>query len=80
MLNVRHGDARSHGSNYGWFKTIFLRRSRIADLIGADLKGANLKGANLKGANLKGANVTDEQLAECKSLEGATMPDGARHP
>jgi uncharacterized protein YjbI with pentapeptide repeats len=51
-----------------------------ANLTGADLSGANLKGANLKGANLKGANVTDEQLAECESLEGATMPDGAGHP
>jgi Pentapeptide repeats (8 copies) len=55
-------------------------RERGAGLGHADLSGANLKGANLKGANLKGANVTDEQLAECKSLEGATMPDGARHP
>jgi len=33
----------------------------------------------LKGANLEDANVTDEQLAACKSLEGATMPDGSEH-
>jgi uncharacterized protein YjbI with pentapeptide repeats len=49
---------------------------RHADLSGTDLIGANLKGANLKGAVLSGAKVTDEHLAEAKSLEGATMPDG----
>lgn len=57
---------------------------RGAGLTGADLGGANLEGADLSnaylgGANLKGANVSDEQLAACKSLEGATMPDGTKH-
>ena len=47
---------------------------------GAGLSYADLRGANLSAANLKGANVTDKQLAECKSLEGATMPDGTKHP
>jgi hypothetical protein len=57
-----------------------------ADLQGADLQGANLQGANLQAANLQGANlqaanlqeakVTDEQLADTLSLQGATMPDG----
>jgi hypothetical protein len=51
-----------------------------ADLSGAFLRGANLSGANLGGANLKGARVTDGQLAENESLEGATMPDGTKHP
>lgn len=51
-----------------------------ADLSGANLKGADLSGANLSGANLKGANVTDEQLAECASLEDAIMPDGTMYP
>jgi len=50
-----------------------------ADLEGANLEGADLSNAYLGGANLKGANVTDEQLATCKSLEGATMPDGSKH-
>jgi uncharacterized protein YjbI with pentapeptide repeats len=49
-----------------------------ANLSGTDLIGANLKGANLKGAVLSGAKVTDEHLAEAKSLEGATMPDGQK--
>ena len=51
-----------------------------ADLSGANLIGADLSGANLSGANLKGADVTEEQLAECASLEGAIMPDGTKHP
>jgi uncharacterized protein YjbI with pentapeptide repeats len=41
--------------------------------------GADLSNANLSGANLKGANVTEEQLAKCKSLEGATMPNGQKY-
>jgi hypothetical protein len=51
-----------------------------ADLSGANLEGADLSNAYLGGANLKGANITEEQLAMCKSLEGATMPDGSKHP
>jgi uncharacterized protein YjbI with pentapeptide repeats len=57
-----------------------------ADLSDADLSGANLRGASLSGANLSGANlrdargVTDEQLDQAASLEGATMPDGSKHP
>jgi uncharacterized protein YjbI with pentapeptide repeats len=39
------------------------------------LQGANLTDAVLRGANLSNAKVTSEQLAEAKSLEGATMPD-----
>ena len=50
-----------------------------ADLSGANLSGADMSNAYLGGANLKDANVTDEQLALCKSLEGATMPDGSKH-
>jgi uncharacterized protein YjbI with pentapeptide repeats len=50
-----------------------------ANLSGTNLKGANLSSAYLSGTNLKGANVTDEQLAECESLEGATMPNGQKY-
>ncbi|MFC2030962.1 pentapeptide repeat-containing protein [Chloroflexota bacterium] len=39
-----------------------------------DFAGADLRGADLRWANLSGANVTDEQLAQAKSLKGATMP------
>jgi hypothetical protein len=51
-----------------------------ADLRDADLSHAVLEDANLKGANLAGATITEEQLDSCESLEGATMPDGTKHP
>jgi uncharacterized protein YjbI with pentapeptide repeats len=46
---------------------------------GAGLNDADLSNANLSGANLKGADVIEEQLAECNSLEGATMPNGQKY-
>lgn len=52
---------------------------RAANFRGANLIDANLKDANLEGADLKGAIVTPEQLAQAKSLKGATMPDGTVH-
>jgi uncharacterized protein YjbI with pentapeptide repeats len=48
----------------------------IAHLERANLQRADLTGAVLTGAVLKDAKVTNEQLAKCKTLEGATMPDG----
>jgi uncharacterized protein YjbI with pentapeptide repeats len=59
---------------------------RGADLSGtnlkkADLHGADLSRADLSGADLRGAKgVTNEKLKQAKSLEGATMPDGSKHP
>jgi uncharacterized protein YjbI with pentapeptide repeats len=51
-----------------------------ANLYRADLSGANLYHADLSSANLGGARgVTDDQLAEAKSLEGATMPNGQKY-
>ena len=63
-----------------------------ADLSGADLSDAEgrfesgarmirtrLDGADLSGANLTNARVTEEQLREAESLEGATMPDGQKY-
>jgi hypothetical protein len=47
-----------------------------ADLRHAKLAGAALAGAYLAGVDLSGATVTGEQLAQTRSLEGATMPDG----
>jgi len=48
-------------------------------LLKTDLSGADLSGADLSSANLKGARVTNKQLAKCKSLKKATMPDGSTH-
>ncbi len=58
---------------------------REANLQGANLQeaylfGANLQGADLQGADLQGAKVTDGQLSDTLSLQGATMPDGSKHP
>jgi uncharacterized protein YjbI with pentapeptide repeats len=53
---------------------------RVTNLSDAILKGVDLSGANLAYANLNGAKeVTREQLAACRSLSGATMPDGSIH-
>jgi uncharacterized protein YjbI with pentapeptide repeats len=51
------------------------------DLSAADLSCTNLSGGKKVCANLKGAiGTTPEQLAQAKSLQGATMPDGSTHP
>jgi len=53
-----------------------------ANLSNADLGDANLSMADLSGANLKGAiGIAVEELEkQAKSLKGATMPDGSKHP
>jgi uncharacterized protein YjbI with pentapeptide repeats len=43
------------------------------------LSGADVSGADFSGTNLRNAKVTNEQLATCKSLEGATMPNGEKY-
>jgi uncharacterized protein YjbI with pentapeptide repeats len=40
----------------------------------------NPQGADLEIADLSGAWVNQEQLKKAKSLKGATMPDGSKHP
>jgi hypothetical protein len=51
-------------------------------LLETDLSGANLSGTNLSEANLSGAvGITNEELEQqAKSLKGAIMPDGSKHP
>lgn len=74
-------------------KATFLRANlkeadlRAAKLSEADLRRANLYKANLRGAYLRGANlseaagITNGELEKvAASLEGATMPDGSKHP
>jgi uncharacterized protein YjbI with pentapeptide repeats len=61
-----------------------------AHLSGANLTNANLSGAflfktNFRGANLNGADLSNvnlyftEQLEQAYSLQGTTMPNGAKH-
>jgi uncharacterized protein YjbI with pentapeptide repeats len=50
---------------------------------GAKLSNADLSNADLRDANLRDATliVTEEHLeAQDARLEGATMPDGSKHP
>lgn len=52
-----------------------------ADLTNAELSHAYLSDADLSSANLTGTKgVTNEQLSKAQSLQGATMPDGSKHP
>jgi hypothetical protein len=67
-------------------KRIFIDLSN-ADLSGANLSGLdlseiNLSDSDLSGANLKGVTgiTTEELKKQAKSLKGATMPDGSKHP
>jgi uncharacterized protein YjbI with pentapeptide repeats len=48
-------------------------------LITAILRGADLSSADLSSADLLDASVTEEQLARCGSLAGATMPNGQKY-
>lgn len=51
-----------------------------AGLYKANLDSSLLDGADLSMASLEGASVTQNQLNKAKSLQGATMPDGSKHP
>ena len=44
-----------------------------------NLRGADLTNADLSDAYLTGVEVSKEQLDRCKSLQGATMPDGRKY-
>ena len=51
-----------------------------ANLARADFSGSNLSDADFSDAFLNESKITDEQLKKVKSLKGATMPDGSKHP
>jgi uncharacterized protein YjbI with pentapeptide repeats len=74
-------DVELHDANlsYTYLNDANLSGTSLND---ANLSGANLNSANLSGANLNGATgVTEEQLEEqARPIEGATMPDGSKHP
>jgi uncharacterized protein YjbI with pentapeptide repeats len=44
------------------------------------MHGVDLGSADLKGSDLRGAIITNRQLQEIKSLQGATKLDGSKHP
>jgi uncharacterized protein YjbI with pentapeptide repeats len=67
--------------SYADLSGAILREANLyrANFTGAILREANLRGAFLNGADLEGAKVTQEQLDQAGSLEGAIMPDGSIH-
>jgi len=78
LTMAKLGGAELCGAN---LRGAVLREANLrgANLRGADLRGANLRSASLYWAYLGEAKVTDEQLAQAKSLEGATLPDGTKY-
>ena len=46
---------------------------------GARMIRTSLDGADLSGVDFTNARITEEQLREAESLEGATMPDGRKY-
>lgn len=85
---VLHGTDLSGANLRGvWLRQTALSNTDLsgadlsdADLTGADLSDAVLSDTDLSGADLSRATVTEAQLATSKSLEGATLPDGSKHP
>lgn len=84
--NLQHADLQrvpldGAALNNADLKDANLRHAHLwdASLEDANLIGAILWDAVLHGSYLRGAIITDEQLAQAKSLEGATMPDGTIH-
>jgi uncharacterized protein YjbI with pentapeptide repeats len=62
------------GANLSKAKLVSAFLQAIPD---RELKEADLSGADLTGADLTNAKVTDKQLASCRSLEGANLPNRA---
>jgi len=51
-----------------------------SNLTNADFSGATLTGADLSGANLNGAIISQEQLDQAASIEGAVLPKANAEP
>jgi uncharacterized protein YjbI with pentapeptide repeats len=79
LANLSNADLRNADLRNADLRNADLRN---ANLINANLRSVVLQGTKLSGAYLSGADLTDarectyEQLAQAKSLDSATMPDG----
>ena len=69
-----------HEPSVGLREANFRGASLTVDLRAVNLQDVDFREADLSGANLLGAKVTDAQLEDTRSLQGATMPDGSKHP
>ena len=78
LIEADLSNADLSGANLG--EAMLLRADlREANLSGACLIGAKLHRSDLREADLSGAKGwTEEQLAEAKFLDGATMPNGQK--
>ena len=81
LSGIDLGGAYLSGADFSgaYLSNASLREAKLQRKDELNLRGADLSGADLSGADLTDANVTEEQLATCKSLQGATMPDGTVH-
>jgi uncharacterized protein YjbI with pentapeptide repeats len=79
--DLGHANLRSADLRWAYLREADLREAHLgkANLHGADLRGANLGGADLSWTELSRVSVTQEQLDQTKSLEGATMPNGQKY-
>jgi uncharacterized protein YjbI with pentapeptide repeats len=80
--NLNHANLSSADLNQADLSSVDFSHTDLShtDFSGAGLYGANFKSANLRSANLRGAVVTEEQLEQAKSLQGAILRDGSKHP
>jgi uncharacterized protein YjbI with pentapeptide repeats len=60
--------------------SLYEANLEYTNLSRANLSGAYLSGASLYVVDLSNAIVTDKQLTNAKSLKGAIMPNGSKHP
>jgi uncharacterized protein YjbI with pentapeptide repeats len=89
QANLRRSDLRLTDLSSADLEDAYLTDANLsaADLTGADLTDADLTNADLSEADLRGADlsaakgITNMLLEnQAASLEGATMPDGSKHP
>jgi uncharacterized protein YjbI with pentapeptide repeats len=79
--NLSEADLSGAGLFGAWLSGANLTKANLswAHLTGANLTLTKLSGAYLTKANLSEANVSQWQLDQAASLEGATMPDGQKY-
>jgi uncharacterized protein YjbI with pentapeptide repeats len=80
--NLRYANLSSTDLRYANLSSTDLRYVNLngTNFGHTTLSGALLSGADLSKANLAHAIITSAQLAQAQSLQGATMPDGEKHP